>query len=162
MQEAAQGVVVGQEGWQQKLEDNKRHVAEDWANRPEFHARFDGMADDQFVDALFRNAGVRPDEAERNDLIEGLRAGRETRATVLRKVADDAQFKRKEQNPAFVLMQYFGYLQRDPDAAPEPTLDFQGYNFWLSKLNSFNGNYVAAEMVKAFITSTEYRKRFGP
>jgi hypothetical protein len=36
-----------------------------------------------------------------------------------------------------------------------------GYNFWLSKLNQFNGNYVEAEMVKAFITSIEYRQRFG-
>ena len=37
-----------------------------------------------------------------------------------------------------------------------------GYNFWLAKLNQFNGDFVKAEMVKAFITSTEYRKRFGP
>jgi hypothetical protein len=58
-------------------------------------------------------------------------------------------------------MQYFGYLQRDPDAAPQANLDFEGYNFWLSKLNQFNGNFVAAEMVKAFIASDEYRHRFG-
>jgi hypothetical protein len=50
-------------------------------------------------------------------------------------------------------------LQRDPDAAPDS--DFSGYNFWLAKLNSFNGNYIAAEMVKAFIASDEYRHRFG-
>ena len=39
--------------------------------------------------------------------------------------------------------------------------DYTGYEFWLNKLNQFNGNFVAAEMVKAFITSTEYRQRFG-
>jgi Domain of unknown function (DUF4214) len=50
-------------------------------------------------------------------------------------------------------MQYFGYLRRDPDPS--------GYDFWLSKLNQFNGNFVQAEMVKAFITSTEYKQRFG-
>jgi hypothetical protein len=58
-------------------------------------------------------------------------------------------------------MQYFGYLRRNPFDAPEPSLNFAGYNFWLGKLNEFNGNFVAAEMVKAFITSDEYRKRFG-
>ena len=29
------------------------------------------------------------------------------------------------------------------------------------KKGQFNGNYTAAEMVKAFIESTEYRQRFG-
>jgi len=68
----------------------------------------------------------------------------------------------KVNNEAFVLMEYFGYLQRNPYDPPEPTLDYSGYNFWLGKLNQFNGNYIAAEMVKAFISSTEYRQRFGP
>jgi hypothetical protein len=158
IQKAAQGVVVGQAGWEQKLEDNKRRVAEDWVERPEFHARFDQMADDQFVDALFRNAGVRPPEAERNDLVEGLRERRETRATVLRKVADDAEFRRKEQNPAFVLMQYFGYLHRNPDEGAD--VDMSGFNFWLKKLDDNGGDFHKAEMVRAFIESAEYRRRF--
>jgi hypothetical protein len=50
-------------------------------------------------------------------------------------------------------MQYFGYLRRDPDDA--------GYQFWLGKLNQFGGDYIRAEMVKAFITSSEYRDRFA-
>jgi len=61
-------------------------------------------------------------------------------------------------NPAFVLMQYFGYLQRNPDEGPDT--DMRGFNFWLGKLNQFNGDYVKADMVKAFITSSEYRGRF--
>jgi hypothetical protein len=32
---------------------------------------------------------------------------------------------------------------------------------WPAKLDSFNGNFVAAEMVKAFISSDEYCHRFG-
>jgi hypothetical protein len=40
-------------------------------------------------------------------------------------------------------------------------VNFDGYNFWLSKLEQFGGNFVNAEMVKAFISSSEYRKRFG-
>jgi hypothetical protein len=58
-------------------------------------------------------------------------------------------------------MQYFGYLRRNPFDPPEATGDFQGYNFWLNKLNQFNGNFVQAELVKAFISSVEYRHRFG-
>jgi hypothetical protein len=59
-------------------------------------------------------------------------------------------------------MEYCGYLRRDPDDAPEPTRDYTGYHFWLTKLNHFNGNYIASEMVKAFMSSSEYRQRFGP
>jgi hypothetical protein len=57
-------------------------------------------------------------------------------------------------------MQYFGYLRRNPNDAPEATRDYTGYEFWLRKLNQFNGNFVEAEMVKAFITSVEYNQRF--
>jgi hypothetical protein len=90
----------------------------------------------------------------RNSLVAGLNATTDTRATVLRKVAEAEELKAREFNTAFVAMQYFGYLRRDPDTA--------GFNFWLNKLNAFNGDFVAAEMVKAFITSSEYRQRFGP
>ena len=71
----------------------------------------------------------------------------------------NATFRQNEQSPAFVMMEYFGYLRRDPSATPDS--DLSGYNFWLNKLNAFGGNYIKAEMVKAFITSTEYRQRFG-
>jgi len=66
-----------------------------------------------------------------------------------------------ELNRAFVLMEYFGYLRRNPDDAPESTRDYTGYDFWLTKLVQINGNYINAEMVKAFLGSTEYRQRFG-
>jgi hypothetical protein len=58
-------------------------------------------------------------------------------------------------------MQYFGYLRRNPNDAPQPGLNFDGYNFWLGKLNGFNGDFVKAEMVKAFLISDEYQHRFG-
>ena len=83
-----------------------------------------------------------------------------TRAQVLRAVAEDPDFERNELNKAFVLMQYFGYLQRNPNEGLDS--DFTGYNFWLTKLNQFEGDFVAAEMVKAFLNSDEYRHRFGP
>jgi hypothetical protein len=82
-----------------------------------------------------------------------LNEGRETRAGVVRRVAENAEFARREFNAAFVMMQYFGYLRRDPDAS--------GFDYWLSKLEQFGGNFQNAEMVKAFISSDEYRQRFG-
>jgi uncharacterized protein (TIGR03118 family) len=91
--------------------------------------------------------------AFRDSLVAGLNGATETRATVLRKIAESPDLKDREFNRAFVFMQYGGYLRRDADAT--------GYAFWLDKLNSFNGNFVDAEMVKAFILSGEYRQRFG-
>jgi hypothetical protein len=79
---------------------------------------------------------------------------------VLRLVAENPTLEQQEFNKAFVLMQYMGYLRRNPNHAPDG--NFDGYNFWLGKLNQFNGNFINAEMVKAFILSGEYRNRFGP
>jgi hypothetical protein len=92
--------------------------------------------------------------------VDDLNASRRTRAGVLFFVAEHQEFQRRRVNPSFVLMQYFGYLRRNPNGAPD--VNFDGYNFWLSKLNNHGGNFVSAEMVKAFITSGEYRGRFGP
>src|SRR5205807_4541254 len=82
------------------------------------------------------------------------------RARALRRVAENATLNQQEFNRAFVLIQYFGYLRRNPND-PQDT-DYTGYEFWLNKLNQFNGNFQNAEMVKAFISSAEYRQRFGP
>jgi hypothetical protein len=79
---------------------------------------------------------------------------------VLRAIAESSNVKLAESNRAFVLMQYFGYLRRNPNDPQDS--DYTGYDFWLTKLNQFDGNYINAEMVKAFITSIEYRQRFGP
>jgi hypothetical protein len=154
-----QGIVVNSDGWQQKLEANKAALVEAWAQRADFRAIYDSKGDAEYVDALFANAGVEPTQAERAALIGGLAGGTETRATVLRKVVENQALARKESNKAFVLMQYFGYLQRSPDDPPDGNLS--GYNFWLGKLNEFGGNYIRAEMVKAFLASGEYRQRFG-
>ncbi len=75
-------------------------------------------------------------------------------------MAENSTLAQQEFNRAFVLMQYFGYLHRNPNDAPDR--DYTGFDFWLTKLNQFNGNFAAAEMVRAFITSAEYRQRFGP
>jgi uncharacterized protein (TIGR03118 family) len=97
---------------------------------------------------------------QRDVLVDALNNGHISRAEALRLMIEDADFREVEFNRAFVLMEYFGYLRRNPDDRPDNSLS--GYNFWLAKLNQFNGNFVEAEMVKAMINSTEYRSRFGP
>jgi CSLREA domain-containing protein len=148
-----EGVIVGRPGALERLELNKRLFAEQFVKRAAFKAKFDNQNEAQYVDALAAGAGVTLSEEERTALVVNLLTHRETRAGVLLKLAEKDAFVRAEFNRAFVQMQYFGYLRRDPDAA--------GFNFWLDKLNSFGGDYIAAEMVKAFISSTEYRARFG-
>jgi hypothetical protein len=97
---------------------------------------------------------------QRDVLVDALNQGNISRAEALRLMVEDADFRAKELNRAFVLMEYFGYLRRNPDDPPDNNL--AGYNFWLAKLNQFNGNFQQAEMVKAFLRSAEYRGRFGP
>ncbi|HEX6182481.1 MAG TPA: hypothetical protein VFZ44_01125 [Pyrinomonadaceae bacterium] len=158
MQAVTQGFIVGQEGWREKLAANKAAAAEAWVARDDFRQRFGALTNEQYVNALLANAGVIVTDAERAALVGGLNAGGETRATVLAKVADNAEFKRREQNPAFVLMQYFGYLHRNPDEGRDS--DLSGFNFWLRKLEDNNGDFHKAEMVRAFIEAGEYRDRF--
>ena len=158
MQAVSQGVVVGQDNWRELLAANKAAAAEAWVARADFQQRFGGLTNEQYVDALFQNAGVAPAAEERAALVGGLNAGGETRATVLSKVADNAEFKSRERNPAFVLMQYFGYLHRNPDEGPDS--DLSGFNFWLKKLEDNGGDFHKAEMVRAFIEAGEYRDRF--
>ena len=82
------------------------------------------------------------------------------RAQALRQIAENQNLYNAEFNRAFVLMEYFGYLRRNPNEGQDT--DFSGYDFWLQKLNQFSGDFQKSEMVKAFITSGEYRTRFGP
>jgi hypothetical protein len=160
-QQIGRGVVVGQGNWQQQLDANKTAYAQGFVQRSDFLARYpSGMSAASFVDTLFANAGVTPTAQERNAAIAAYGAGDTAgRAAALRSVVESQTLQQSEFNKAFVLLQYFGYLRRNPDDPPDS--DFSGYNFWLAKLNQFNGNFVAAEMVKAFITSSEYRQRFG-
>jgi uncharacterized protein (TIGR03437 family) len=160
-------VIVNQTGWEALLESNTQAFFSDFVQRSRFTTAFSsGLTAEQFVDQLYTNAGLAPASgtnrtAAVSELNSTTPADAAARARALRLVAEDPMVAQQEFNRAFVLMEYFGYLQRNPNDAPEATLDFQGYNFWLAKLNQFNGNFVNAEMVKAFITSTEYKQRFG-
>ena len=102
---------------------------------------------------LFQYGELTPTQAERDALIAELNAGTATQPGVFRRIVEDQRLRDKLFRETFVFMQYIGYLRRNPDVT--------GFNFWLDKLNQFNGDYIAAEMVKAFLVSSEYRGRFG-
>jgi CSLREA domain-containing protein len=165
-QQIGQGVVVGQTGWEDVLESNKQAFTLGFVQRTRFTSAYPtSMTPGQFVDKLSDNAGVPKSGPEYNAAINEFGAATTTsntaaRARALRRVAENSTFTQQEFNRAFVLMQYFGYLRRNPND-PQDT-DYTGYDFWLTKLNQFSGNFVNAEMVKGFITSGEYRNRFGP
>ena len=156
-QEIGRGVVVGVGDWQQQLREKQQAYLENFVTRAEFTSRLpSNFTPEQYVDTL--SGGVLT-TAERDALVDGLRRGTLTRASVLQSVVTSGNFTRAETNPAFVLMEYFGYLRRNPNDPPDS--DFGGYDFWLNKLVQANGDYIASEMVKSFILSIEYRARFG-
>ena len=148
-----QGVIVGQTGWEQQLASNRQAFVDAFVQRPAFQSVYGGLNNSQYVDQLLTNTRIIWTQGERDALVDGLASGTLTRAGVLGQVAADQRFIATKRNQMFVMMEYFGYLHRDPDAT--------GYQFWLNKLNQFGGNYQQAEMVKAFIVSGEYRRRFG-
>jgi len=175
LREVSEGVIVGQGNWQARLETNRQKYLEDFVTRTEFTSQYPpAMTGAEFVDKLFANAGTTPTAAERNAAIAAFGSGDTAgRTAALKSVADSDSVFTALYNPSFVLMQYFGYLRRNPDDAPEPGLNFGGYDFWLAKLNQFSepGENVRdetvavrrvrrAEMVRAFIESIEYRQRF--
>jgi len=160
-QQIGLGVVIGQPGADQQLEANKQALIAEFVLRSRFTTAFPlSVTSTQFVDTLNTNAGAVLSQSERDQLVNDLTSGMKTRAQVLRAVAEDPDLFGAETNRAFVLAQFFGYLRRNPNDTPDP--DYTGYDFWLGKLNQFNGNFVNAEMVKAFIVSGEYQARFGP
>lgn len=156
--EIGNGVVVLRGGWEGVLESNKQAFVAEFVQRARFLSLYGNMSDGQFVDTLNQNAGFVLSQSERDQLVSDLSSSAKTRAQVLRAVAENPTLSQQEFSQAFVLMQYFGYLRRDPNSGPDP--DFGGYNFWLSKLNTFGGNFQDADMVKAFLVSSEYRGRF--
>jgi hypothetical protein len=162
-QRIGQNVVVGQGAWEAQLAANKQAYALEFVLRPRFLAAFPlSLTSAQFVDKLVGNAGITLTADERNALIAQLDSNPDVaaaRAAVLRAVTENQQLQDNEKRRAYVLMQYYGYLRRDPDTGPNT--DFTGWKFWLDKLNQFNGDAVAAEMVKAFLSSDEYITRFG-
>ena len=78
-----------------------------------------------------------------------LEEGKISRAQVLRDVAESQEASERFQTESTVVMHYFGYLRREPDAS---------YQDWINILN----NQGLGVVTNGFINSSEYRARFGP
>jgi hypothetical protein len=134
-----------------QLEANKVAFVNEFIARPEFQTKYGALTDPTaFVDALLQTVGL-PDHPSRAAWIAGLTNATMTRAQVVRALVDSTELYNKYYNEAFVVMQYFGYLRRDPDIL---------YLQWIQTLNNNSGNYRI--MISGFLNSLEYRRRFGP
>jgi hypothetical protein len=166
-QAVSRGVVVGEGDWQQKLNANRDVFMKDFVMRPELvglYPTVDSPA--AYTEKLYLHAvGRQPTAGELDQAVNefGGSATAEdagARARVLLRVTKAQDFAGEVHRRSFVQMQYIGYLRRNANELPDASFD--GYDFWLNKLTQFNGNFIEAEMVKAFIQSGEYRARFGP
>jgi hypothetical protein len=169
MSQVAKGIVVNDQLDPAVINANKQAFVSEFVNTAAFKAKYDGLSNQAFVDTLFQTTGIDASATDRAALVTGLNGATETKASVVFKVVDGTTtqaggalvfnttygkaFYDKEFDDAFVFMEYIGYLRRNPDQA--------GYEFWLGKLKLY-GNWQDAQMVLAFISSPEYRNRFGP
>jgi len=155
----------------QNFAPNTFALTYDFVGRPEFTNKYpENLGGTHFIDALLQtvNDGSGIDlSGSRSQLYQAfdncwnlVGSLQFCKALIVRQVVNDGDFRQGVFSESCVLMEYFGDHRRNPDDPPD--VDFSGYNFWLNKLNQFNGNFVKAEMVKAFIVSGEYRHRFGP
>jgi len=121
-----------------------------FVQRQEFKNRYDALSNSAYVDALATNAEVTL--TNKQALIDALNANQKSRAQVLREIVELQSVEDRFFIRAFVAMQYFGYLRRDPDTI--------GYSNWLTALTADPSNF--RHMIFGFLFSDEYRHRFGP
>ena len=154
------------------VESKKLAFVNSFMQLPEFTNNFTGLTDSthaaQFIAKLEQIGRVtlpatattdpgQPPQYGRQQLITLMASGQFTAAQTLRafieqKVVWDTYFFR-----AFVAMEYFGYLKRDPEPA--------GYDDWVDVLTNGRASAGIApadyrHLVFGFIWSTEYRSRF--
>jgi hypothetical protein len=162
--EVNKGIVVNDQLAPDVINANKRAFVVKFMTRSDFQAAYGSLSATQFVDKLAQTTGVPLSSSDRAALITEAATNRAnvvfkmvegTRTTtggeLIFETTYGEQFYKKEFDPMFVFMEYIGYLRRNPDQ--------DGFNHWLGKLRQF-GNFVDAEMVRAFIVSPEYRSRF--
>jgi hypothetical protein len=116
--------------------------------RPAFANAYNGLTNQQYVDALLSSAGVTL--ASRQAMIDGLNNSTMTRGQVLRQIVESPEVSTKYNHQAYAVMEYFGYLRRQPDGF---------YLQWIQVLDQSND---PRGMVTGFVNSSEYRSRFGP
>lgn len=141
-------------------EQKKVQLTNAWMQRAEIKAKYDGLSNAAFVQKLLDTAGVTV--SNQTQLVNDLNTGAKTRAQVLRSIAESPQVDDKFYKQAFVTMEYFGYLRRDPESCfghPNPSqcgFIFHNERFKLTADKDFLENTI----VRGFIESPEYRNRF--
>ena len=124
---------------------------------PEFIAKLEQTAGVTLPETVPPTQPGQPPQFGRTELIQRIQNGQFSypqalRAFIEQKVVFDRFFFR-----AFVAMQYFGYLLRDPEDA--------GYNDWVDVLTNGRGAIPPGDfrhLIFGFVWSVEYRQRFGP
>jgi cytochrome c peroxidase len=135
-------------------EQARQAFIQDFMSRAEFTSIYDPLTNNACVQRLFDTAGVTQvtvgGTAQTVSTMQQQMAAGKTRAQVLREIVESPEVDQKYYVQAFVVMQYFGYLRRDPDAL---------YLNWIEIMNQSPTNY--RTMVNGFVNSLEYRQRFG-
>jgi hypothetical protein len=135
-----------------------------WVQRPEFIAVCAvGVANGQCASNLGTKAGVTLSASTLNAA-----AAAPSRAEVARIVAESPEVSAKFYKPAFVTMEYFGYLRRDPEDCHNSanwfgSSDGSGCGFIFHNnrfLLSGDPDFIENTIVRGFIESPEYFARF--
>jgi hypothetical protein len=131
-----------------------------WLQRTEINNIYGGLSNSAFVQKLVDTAGVTlPNQTQ---LVNDLNGGQKTRAQVLRAIAESPQVDEKFYKQAFVTMEYFGYLRRDPEVcvgSPNPSQC--GYIFHNERFKlTADKDFLENTIVRGFIESPEYTNRF--
>jgi subtilisin family serine protease len=140
--------VGGSQSPESEVVSKAQYIA-DFVQRPEFKNRYDGLSNAAFLNALEQNAEIAI--SGKGQLLSALDTNQQTRAQVLRGIVESKAVEDQFYIRAFVAMQYFGYLRRNPDTI--------GYDNWVNTLTANPGDY--RHMIFGFLYSTEYRSRFG-
>src|SRR5205085_861555 len=133
-----------------QLEANKVAFVQEFMTRQEFINKYGSLSNAAFVDTLIQTSGL-SGHPLRGSWIDVLNNGTATRTEVLRAFTESKEVYDKFYTQVFVVMQYFGYLRRDPDAS---------YLDWIRIMNQNGGDYRG--MISGFMNSNEYVLRFGP
>lgn len=141
-------------------DQKKSELAAAWMQRTEIKNIYDPLSNAAFVQKLLDTAGVtNPNQAQ---LVADLNAATKTRAQVLRIIAESPQVDEKFYKNAFVTMEYFGFLRRDPEPCwNNPNPSQCGYIFHNARFNLVaDRDFLENTIVRGFIESPEYINRF--
>jgi hypothetical protein len=132
---------------QEEADTRKESLVGDMIQTPEFRQRYDGLSNANYAGALLRNVGVPGNPVS---FVADLDANRKTRGQILHELAEDPGVFQAVQKRAFVVMQFFANLGRDPK--PQ---EFK------QRLHALEVTEDYRQLVFDFIYSAEYRRRFG-